>query len=138
MLHRYTVDLVISGDDLEESEVSAILGLKPSMFLKKGERLSPGVTRDISSWSYQFDPPEGKPEWQSLEAGLRSMVQRLQPFRSALDKLSERFQLQAYCGHFGSGFGGGPSISRETLRQLADLGLTLTLKTYWRSLEPEG
>jgi hypothetical protein len=40
-MHRYSVELVISGDDLDEAEVSALLGLKASVFFKKGDPLSP-------------------------------------------------------------------------------------------------
>jgi len=43
----------------------------------------------------------------------------------------------AYCGHFGSGFGGGPTIAPETLGALAELGLALSIDTYWGSTEPE-
>jgi len=52
-------------------------------------------------------------------------------------KLGERRSLNAYCGRFGSGFGGGPTVSQQTLSQLADLGLSVTIKAYWRSTEPD-
>lgn len=136
-MHKYTVDLMIAGDNLDQAEVSGLLGMKASVFLNKGEPRSQRAPRVGSVWSFQIDPPEGKPEWQSLEAGLKSMIEKLQPLKGALGKLRERFSTDAYCGHFGSGFGGGPSISPQTLRQLADLGLTLTIKTYWGSTEPD-
>jgi hypothetical protein len=136
-LHKYTVDFTINGDNLDEQELSNMLGLTASVFLKKGEPLSPGTRRERSTWSIHFNPPDGTTEWRSLEEGLRCLIGKLQPLEATLRGLKERFWLNAYCGHFGSGFGGGPSISPETLHMLAELGLALTIKTYWGSTDPE-
>ena len=138
-MHEYSVEFLIVADDLDEAEVSAMLGLKASVFLKKGEPYSPlsQKKRENSSWSFFIDPPEGNRCWNSLEEGLKCLIEKLQPLQGVLGQLRERFSLHAYCGHFGSGFGGGPSISPETLSQLAELGLTLNIKTYWGSTEPD-
>jgi hypothetical protein len=82
-------------------------------------------------------PTPDNPDWQSLEDGLRSLVEQLLPLRNDLRELRQRYSTEAYCGHFGTGFGGGPSISPETLQLLADLGLTLTIKTYWGDNQPD-
>jgi len=138
-VHEYTVELLISGDDLDEGEISTRLGLRASVFFKKGESLSPQTKRErsTSTWSFRFDPPYGKPVWPSLEDGLMCMIERLLPLKDVLFELKNRYSMVAYCGHFGSGFGGGPSIRPETLGVLSQLGLTLTIKTYWGSTEPE-
>jgi hypothetical protein len=135
-LHTYSVELMIAGDSLDEAEVSRILNLQPTVFLKKGEQMSPERQRKQSVWSFAVWPSVDNPEWQSLEDGLKSLAERLLPLRNALCELKRRYSTEAYCGHFGSGFGGGPSISPETLRLLADLGLTLTIKTYWGEDQP--
>ena len=75
--------------------------------------------------------------WPSLEEGVTCMLKRLLPLKDILFELKKRYSMVAYCGHFGSGFGGGPSITPETLNLLAQLGLTSTIKTYWGSTEPE-
>jgi hypothetical protein len=138
-VHRYSVDLLISGDELDEAEVSRMLGLKTSVFHKKGEPLSPKSkkVRHTSAWLYSVCRPNNEPEWQSLEEGLKCLVEKLQCLEHPLKRLCERFSLDAYCGHFGSGFGGGPTISAQTLGELSDLGLSLTIKTYWGSTEPD-
>jgi hypothetical protein len=51
--------------------------------------------------------------------------------------LRKRFSTEVYCGHFGTGLGGGPNLSAETLGTLAELGLSLRIRTYWRSAEPD-
>jgi uncharacterized protein DUF4279 len=136
-MHEYSVDLTIVADELDEAELSRLLGLKASVFHKKGEPLSQRTKRESCSWSFFIDPPEGDRYWHSLEEGLKCLIERLQSLKDILRELRANYSLHAYCGHFGSGFGGGPSISSETLRMLADWGLTLTIKTYWGSTEPE-
>jgi hypothetical protein len=136
-VHTYSVGLTIAGDDLDEAEVSRKLGLQPFVFLKKGEPLGPKRRRLRSVWSFDVRPSPDNPEWQSLEDGLRSLVERLLPLKDDLRELRQRYSTEAYCGHFGTGFGGGPSISAAILRLLADLGLTLTIKTYWGDNQPD-
>jgi hypothetical protein len=136
LLHTYSVGLVIAGDDLDEAEVSRRLGLQSTVFLKKGEPLSPKRRRKQSVWSFDVRPSPDNPDWPSLDDGLRHLAEKLLPLRNALSELKGRYSIEVYCGHFGSGFGGGPSISPETLRLLAELGLTLTIKTYWHEDEP--
>jgi len=136
-MHEYSVKLSIAGNDLDESEVSKKLGLRPDVFLKKGEPMGPRREREQSVWSIDVRPSPDNPAWGSLDDGLRCLVQRLLPLKNALDELRQRYSTDAYCGHFGSGFGGGPSISPATLGLLADLGLTLTIKTYWGDEKPD-
>lgn len=136
-MHTYSVDLMIAGGDLDEAEVSTKLGLRPSVFLKKGEPMGPKRRRERSVWSFEVRPSPDNPEWQSLEDGLRSLIENLLPLKNYVRELRQRYSTEAYCGHFGTGFGGGPSISAETLRLLADLGLTLTIKTYWGDNQPD-
>lgn len=137
-MHKYSVDLLVSGDELNEAEVSSMLGLKTSVFHKKGEPFAPNSKkiRHTSSWSFFVCRPNSETEWDSLEEGLRPLIEKLESLKEPLKKLGERFSLDAYCGHFGSGFGGGPVISAETLGKLSDLGLSLTIRTYWASNEP--
>lgn len=136
-MHDYSVDLTIAGEDLDEAEVSRKLGLQSTVFLKKGERLSAKRLRTKSVWSFDVRPSPDNPKWQSLDDGLKCLVERLLPLKTVLGELRQQYSTDAYCGHFGSGFGGGPSISPQILSLLGDLGLTLTIKTYWGSTEPD-
>jgi hypothetical protein len=135
-MHEYSVELLIAGDDLDEAEVSKKLGLQSTGFLRKGEPLPPKRQRAQSVWSFAVRQSPDSPDWPSLDDGLKCLLEKLLPLRNVLNELSRRYSTEAYCGHFGSGFGGGPSISPETLRLLADLGLTLTIKTYWGEDQP--
>jgi Domain of unknown function (DUF4279) len=130
-MHEYSVELLVAGDDLEEAEISKKLGLQSTGFLKKGEPLPPRRHREQSVWSFAVCPSPDNPNWSSLDDGLRNLAAKLLPVKNALRDLKQQYSIEAYCGHFGSGFGGGPSISPETLHLLAELRLTLTIKTYW-------
>ena len=130
IVHEYSVALTIVGE-LDEDAVSTKLGLRATTFLKKGESMGPKRQRELSVWSFELGPSANTLAWQSLDDGLRHLAEKLLPLKSRLEELRQRYSTYAYCGHFGSGFGGGPSISPETLRMLAELGLTLTIKTYW-------
>jgi len=135
-MHEYSVGLLIAGDNLDEAEVSRRLGLQSNVFLKKGEPMGPTRRREQSVWSFDVRPSPDNPAWPSLEDGLKCLADKLLPLKNVLSELKQRYSIDAYCGHFGSGFGGGPSISPETLRLLADLGLTLTIKAYWDDDRP--
>jgi hypothetical protein len=130
-MHEYSVALLIAGDDLDEAEVSRKLGLQSTVFHKKGEPLPPKRHREQSTWSFIVYSSPHNPDWSSLDDGLKCLIETLLPLKNILRELGQRYSMDAYCGHFGSGFGGGPSISPETLRLLAELGLTLTIKAYW-------
>lgn len=134
-MHEYSVALLIAGDDLDEAEVSKKLDLQSNVFLRKGEPMGPTRRREQSVWSFDVRPSPDDPAWPSLDDGLKCLIEKLLPLKKALGELRQRYSVEAYCGHFGSGFGGGPSISPETLRLLAELGLTLTIKTYWHEDE---
>lgn len=136
-MHKYAVSLSITADDLDEGELSRALNMKPNSFHKRGEQRSPESRYGRSEWRRHFEPPDGAPDWSSLDAGLKRMVELLRHKKVALLELRKRFSLVAFCGHFGSGFGGGPTVEPETLGALADLGLSIFIDTYWSSLEPD-
>ena len=136
-MHKYLVSLSIVADELDESELSRILDVKPSSFRQRGDLRSPTSRYERSAWLRHFDPPNGEPHWSSLNEGLKQMAEQLRPRKAALLEVGKKHDIAAYCGHFGSGFGGGPDIAPETLRELAELGLSLSIDTYWSSLEPD-
>lgn len=139
-MHEYSVELLVAGEDFDETEISTTLGLKPTLFQKKGELMSPKRRRDKTVWSFAVNPSAEDPAWDSLEDGLKCLSETLIPLKDRLRDLRQKYSTVAYCGHFSTGpygFAGGPSISPETLRQLGDLGLTLTIKTYWSEDETD-
>ena len=136
-MHVYSVALLITGEEMDEAEISRKLGLQCTVFRRKGEAMGPKRRREHFVWEFIVYLSPDNPDWPSLEDGLRCLAEKLLPLKNTLSELRQRYSTDAYCGHFGSGFGGGPSISPDTLRLLADLGLTLTIKTYWSEDQAE-
>ena len=108
-MHEYSVALLIAGEELDEAEISRKLGLQSTVFRRKGEPLPPKRHREQSVWSFIVYSSPDSPDWQSLNDGLRCLVDKLLPLKNVLSELKQRYSTEAYCGHFGSGFGGGPS-----------------------------
>lgn len=136
IVHSYLVELTITGDPVDQRALSRLIGLEATRFFKKGDEKSPGVVWKQSVWSLEVLPINGS-EWPSLEDGLECLLVKLMPARDRLKKIAEEHDVAISCGHFYSGFGGGPTLSPRILELLAQFGLKLRISDYW-SDEVEG
>jgi len=136
-VHSYLVELTIAGDSIEEQALSRQIGLQATRFFKKGDEKSPGAVWKESVWSLEVLPSDGN-EWMSLEDGLVSLLRKLMPAKDLLKKIAAEHDVAISCGHFYSGFGGGPTLSPKILESLAQLGLKLRISDYWSDDEVEG
>jgi len=127
MTDFYTVELRISGKEFLPSELTQVLEIQPTHVRHVGERRSVSSTFDQAVWSYAGMAGD---EWASLEEGLASLMQELLPKRELISTYAKRFDACWWCGHFQSSFGGGPLLSPDTLRDLADFGIPLALSSY--------
>jgi hypothetical protein len=130
-MHTYCVALRISGTDLEVSEVSATLGLKPTQTRVFGE---PSFAKSVwpeSMWEYEVRPRNDKVIGDSLEDGLRTLLSAFVSRKKALRKYQRRFKVFLWRGHFSSSFGGGPTLSPKMLKALGDFGVELILDTHF-------
>ena len=135
-VHRYLVELTIAGDSIEEKALSRQIGLQATRFFKKGDQKSPGVVWKESVWSLEVLPSDGN-EWLSLEDGLAYLLLKLMPVKDLLKKIAAEHDVAISCGHFYSGFGGGPTLSPKILESLAQFGLKLRISDYWSDDETE-
>lgn len=135
-MHQYFVELRIYGTDLDPSTVSADLGLEPSTVRHVGDTIG---TRRITraEWGYNGSGADSPAVWESLEEGLRSVMSHLVPVRAKLEEYESRFEVIWWCGHFQSGFDGGPTLSPSVLKELAEFGVPLFIDNYFSDdLEP--
>lgn len=130
-MHRYTVELRISGQTLDPDEVTRVLGLVPTRVARKGEPKVDGGTSQWTAnmWGFELVPP-GKDDWSSLSDGLQALLRSFGPIRDRLHAYSRGNELYLWCGHFTSSFDGGPSLSPTLLKALGDFGVELILDTY--------
>jgi hypothetical protein len=70
-------------------------------------------------------------EWDSLEEGILYILKDLSPKRELIWSAFGKFNMYWWCGHFQSSFDGGPTLSSELLRKLADFGAKLFLDNYF-------
>ncbi len=91
-MSTYIVDLTVSSDSLDERFVSEHLGIEATRFFAKGEPRAPGTAsvRERSAWVFEMLPSIGK-EWSSLEDGLGSLVEKLEPAKASLQHLATLF-----------------------------------------------
>src|SRR5580765_3712113 len=78
-MHTYTVELRIIGDISGERDISSRLGMSATSFFQKGESKSPTRQWEKSVWAFAIEPSNGQKEWDSLEKGLKNLVDRFLP-----------------------------------------------------------
>jgi hypothetical protein len=129
-MHTYTVELRVTGKDLDLSSVTTALKLQPTNSRVKGEKLGRSRLVGQSMWGFDVRPTRGRKDWESLETALHAALGRFRPRKLALKKLSRRYGVCLWCGHFTTSFDGGPRLSPKLLKGLAALGVELILDTY--------
>jgi hypothetical protein len=127
--HTYSVELRFFGDFLDPAEITAILGLRPSIYSSNEEPLLNRKRQPFRGYNGS-EHPDFQAQWQSLEDGLAFVACRLAPLKSEIVQLSKRFDGLWWCGHFQSSFDGGPTLSPGLLANVASYGCPLYLDNY--------
>lgn len=132
-MHEYSVSLLIRGENLNPDIITRELNLQPVLTRYSGEKRSKSASFQGGVWKYDgSNEPDGFTHWETLEDGLRFLLNRLIPVRDKIEKYKSEFEITLWCGHFQSGFNGGPVFSPELLRMLADFKIKLYIDTYFR------
>ena len=87
-------------------------------------------------WEYEVRPGDGKTVWDSLEDGVQTVISAFVSREGELRNFQQRYKVFLWCGHFSSSFCGGPTLSPQILKALADFGVELILDTY-SSYDPD-
>jgi hypothetical protein len=127
--HKYSVELRVYGETLVPDSITGDTGLQPSGIRaagsKRGEK-----TRRHSMWGYDAGVTN---DWESLEAGLSYLLDRLEPHRDVFAKYGESHDVVWWCGHFQRSFDGGPELSASLLQRLAKFGARVYIDNYFTS-----
>jgi hypothetical protein len=121
----YTAQLRIEGRDVDAVQITRELGLAPTQTRQVGEHRSANSVWEKALWAL-----DAKLEWESLEEGLRALLAILSPHRERIREYQQRHDVYFYCGQFSAGRGGGPRLSAEILKLLADFGVPIHLQVY--------
>ncbi|KAF0843138.1 uncharacterized protein DUF4279 [Methylovorus glucosotrophus] len=129
--HLYTVELRFSGDQLEPSEISARLNLRPSKAFSQLQNQST-ISKRLPYWGYNGQGEGGfKPEWESLEDGLDFLLKSLRSRKTEVITLAHEFDGLWWCGHFQASFNGGPTLSPKLLTEIGSYGMPLSIDNYF-------
>jgi hypothetical protein len=133
-MHTYSVQFRISGKDLDPADVTRKLDIKPNQVRIAGERRSANRVWEESLWSYDGNATSSGTarEWASLEEGLRYVLERLLSKKELIQEYAKSYDVVWWCGHFQSGFDGGPTLSAPLMKFLGDLGIPLFIDNYFR------
>ncbi len=134
-MHRYTIELRLTGPTLDPAHITAQLGLTPTTQWKIGETANP-KHRDKALWAYA---PAGECRpWPDFESMTSALLDELRPVQQKLAELRAEHEAFFWCGHFDSSFDGGPSFSPELLRALAEFAIPLYIDTHFVRDDPPG
>jgi Domain of unknown function (DUF4279) len=131
VLHRAVASLHITGDGLDPSEVSELLGGAPSHAYRKGDdiRMSPDRPERLARrglWKREAAPTE--PE--DLNVQVIEVLQGLTSDLARWARVSNRFRAVIFCGWFMKDGNEGAEIAPSTLRLLGERGIGLALDIY--------
>jgi Domain of unknown function (DUF4279) len=132
-MNQYTVELRIEAELLSPKQVTADLGLEPSLVRHAGDRR--GGTSVFAKSLWAFSGRVALRDWPSLEDGLRGLLGELAPVRPVLQPYFQTCSVYWWCGSFQSEFGASATLSPELFKLLADFGAPLHLSSYF-SEEP--
>lgn len=125
--HRYTVELRISGRELDPDVISQETGLQPCQTRVAGSVVGT-QTFDESMWAFDGNPPH---DWESLEDGLAFLLDRLSNAEGLVEKYRAKYDVVWWCGYFQSRFDGGPILSGRILKRLGAFGVELFIDNYF-------
>lgn len=129
--HAYTVELRLSGEQLEPSEISTRLNLQPSNSFSQSQNQSVARKRR-PYWAYNGRREVGfQPEWASLEDGLQFLLESLSSRKAEIINLARQFDGLWWCGHFQASFDGGPTLSPKLLTEMGSYGIPLSIDNYF-------
>jgi hypothetical protein len=130
-MHEYTVEFRILGKDLVPAVITDELCLDPAHIRNVGERRDSNTRWEEALWAYDgYSGSSSDRTWDSLENGLRFVLDKLWPVRDKIESYKPRFRLILWCGHFYSSFNGGPTLSPALLRLLGEFGVELFIDNH--------
>jgi len=123
------VSLRIFGDDLDPLEISRLLGCEPSEAARTGEVLvrSNGRSRSVKHGFWRIDTDKDS---RDVEEHIFSLLSRLTDDLSIWKSVTERFDVDLFCGLFLNADNRGFELSPRLLRLLVDRHLTVGFDIY--------
>jgi hypothetical protein len=130
-LDRSVATLRIAGDDLDPSEISVLLGHAASKQQVKGEIFGGKVTgrsRTAKTGMWRLEATDATPE--DLDGQIAELLGKLTGDRKVWEQISNKYDIDLFCGLFMKVSNEGMSISAESMKALGARGIELGLDIY--------
>lgn len=128
-LAKAVAALRVVGDGLHPAEVTHMLGCEPTTAWAKGdERTFAGVTRTTSFGMWTLGAEETTPA--DVDAQVKGLLGRLTSDLGTWTDLSDRYEVNMFCGWFMDVGNEGVSLEPGTLLALGERGILLDLDLY--------
>jgi len=130
-LHKSAATLRIAGDDLVPQEISNLLGGTPTLARTKGETIigpKTGKTRIARTGQWHLDANDREPE--DLNGQISEILGQITGDLEVWRLLSQKYEIDLFCGWFMKEGGEGLEVSAESLAALGDRGIKLGVCLY--------
>ena len=129
-LHETRLTLRFFGDDLDPDEVTARLGLPPSVGVRKGGiwRTRNGTEKVARTGSWRLEAEDRTPG--DLDGQISELLGALNDNLSVWQELTARFEADIFCGLFMREGNEGISLHPDTMMKLGKRNLSLDFDLY--------
>lgn len=128
---HYTVAcLRLFGEDLETDEITHILRCAPTAAQRTGEviRYQSGRERIVKCGNWRLDTNKAEPE--DINGQVRWLLSQVEPNPDAWKRLTQRFEVDIYCGLFMKGSNKCFYLAPDVLALLGERGIHLGFEIY--------
>lgn len=129
-LQRASVSLLIDGDDLIPSEISALLGQEPRLGVKKDEIFVGSHGKDIQARTGKWQFGIGWTSPANVDEQIVNIFKLLNDDTIVWKSLTDRYHCYVAVGGTFNDWTGGLTIEAGTLRLLAERGLAIDFDLY--------
>ncbi len=127
-LLKSAATLRISGDDLDPSKLSQLLGATPTLACVKGEPRKPGGKVIARTGQWHLSAKDTEPA--DIDAQVAEILAQLPSDPDIWRSLAARYEIDLFCGWFMNESNEGVEISAETLSALGSRGIKLGVDLY--------
>ena len=133
-LHKSAASLGFYGDDLDPDEITAVLGRKPNVGVRKGGRwlTSKGAEKIAHTGSWRLVADQCDPA--DLDGQINSLFDRMTDHLPAWHSFVGRYRGRVFCGLFLASSNEGLTLRSETLVRIGERGLLLDFDIYGQEL----
>lgn len=130
-ISKSVATLRIMGENLIPSEITSILGCRPSYQQEKGQIIigkKTGRKRVVKFGMWRLAATDKEPE--NIDMQISEIPNRLSPDISVWETLASRYEIDLFCGLFMEENNEGMQISPTAFKALGDIGIVLSLDIY--------